>query len=77
VKEQRFQPLDLLRKLGDEYRRVEQEHQREPAYRGAIRHRLADQMHALETHFERVLVAMSSTVASGPTVGRGSSRRPP
>ena len=56
MKEQRFQPLDLLRRLGDEYRHVEQEHHREPAYRGAIRHRLADQMHALETQFERVLV---------------------
>lgn len=56
MKRHRFEPLDLLRRLGDEYRRVEEEHHREPAYRGAIRHRLADQMRALETHFERVLV---------------------
>jgi len=63
VKRQRFEPLDLLRRLGDEYRRVEQEHHREPAYRGAIRHRLADQMRELEAHFERVLVEWTTDEA--------------
>ncbi|HEY5951115.1 MAG TPA: host attachment protein [Kofleriaceae bacterium] len=51
-----FEPIDLLRRLGDEYRHVAQEHHREPAYRAAIRHRLADQMRELEASFERVLV---------------------
>jgi len=52
-----FDPFDLLRKLGDEYRHVEQEHQRQPPSRGATRHRLAEQMRELDAHFERALVA--------------------
>jgi protein required for attachment to host cells len=52
-----FDPLDLLRRLGDEYRHVEQEHDREPASRDATRHRLAGHMRELDTHFERVLAA--------------------
>jgi protein required for attachment to host cells len=51
-----FDPLELLRKLGDEYRHVEQEHRRQPASRGATRHRLADRMHELDAHFEHMLV---------------------
>lgn len=48
-------PLDLLRKLGDHYRHVEQEHQRQPL-RSATRHRIATQMHDLQDQFERLLV---------------------
>ena len=50
-----FEPLDLLRRLGDEYRHVEQEHHREPPSRSATRNRLAAQMRELEAHFERIL----------------------
>ena len=50
-----FEPLDLLRKLGDAYRHVEQEHSREPPSRGATRNRLAVEMRELEAHFERIL----------------------
>lgn len=55
MKKPSFDPLDLLRRLGDEYRHVEQEHLREPASRNATRNRLAEQLHELEEHFERVL----------------------
>ena len=55
MKKPSFEPLDLLRRLGDEYRHVEQEHQREPASRSATRNRLAEQLRELEDHFERVL----------------------
>ncbi|HEX2692014.1 MAG TPA: host attachment protein [Kofleriaceae bacterium] len=51
-----FEPLDLLRRLGDQYRHVEQEHRRQPSSRSATRHRLADQMRDLEAHFDRLLV---------------------
>ena len=44
MKTHAFAPIDLLRRLGDRYRHVEQEHHREPPYRGAIRHRPAEQM---------------------------------
>jgi len=55
VKKLPFEPLDLLRRLGDEYRHVEQEHHREPPSRGATRNRLAAQMQELEVQFERIL----------------------
>ena len=55
MKKQRFEPLDLLRKLGAEYRHVEQEHHRQPKAREATRHRLSEQLRDLEGHFERVL----------------------
>ena len=54
---QPFEPVALLRGLGDEYRHVEQEHRREPASRGATRHRLAEQMRELDDRFERALAA--------------------
>lgn len=53
---QPFEPIHLLRTLGDAYRHVQQEHHREPPSREAVRHRLANQMHELEGHFERILV---------------------
>jgi protein required for attachment to host cells len=58
-----FDPLDLLRRLGDEYRHVEQEHRREPPSRGATRHRLAEQMRELEAHFERILTEWATNEA--------------
>jgi protein required for attachment to host cells len=48
-------PIDLLRKLGDHYRHVEQEHQRQPL-RSATRHRIATEMEGIQEHFERLLV---------------------
>src|SRR5262245_49937006 len=63
VRKQPFEPTDLLRKLADEYRHVEQEHHREPPYRGAIRHRLAAQMQSLASHFDRVLVEWTTDAA--------------
>lgn len=48
-------PIDLLRKLGDHYRHVEQEHQRQPP-RSATRHRIATEMHGIQDHFEHLLV---------------------
>ena len=50
-----FDPLELLRRLGYEYRHVEQEHRREPSSRAATRNRLAGQMSGLDAHFERIL----------------------
>lgn len=52
---QPFAPADLLRRLGDRYRHVEQEHRREPPSRVATRNRLGEQMRELEARFERVL----------------------
>lgn len=52
-----FDPLVLLRRLGDGYHHVEQEHQREPASRAATRHRLGEQMREIEARFERALAA--------------------
>jgi protein required for attachment to host cells len=52
---QPFEPIRLLRRLGDEYRHVEQEHHREPSSREAVRHRLANRMRELEDQFERIL----------------------
>jgi protein required for attachment to host cells len=63
VNEPAFDPLDLLRKLGDEYRHVEQEHRREPPSRDATRHRLAEQMRVLEGHFERMLAEWTTDEA--------------
>jgi hypothetical protein len=40
MKKLTVEPLDLLRKLGDQYRHVEQEHQRR-----ATRRRIATEMH--------------------------------
>jgi len=63
VKKPVFEPIDLLRRLGAEYRHVEQEHHREPPSRGATRHRLAEQMRELEAHFERTLVEWTADEA--------------
>jgi len=63
VRKQPFEPIDLLRKLGDEYRHVEQEHHREPPYRSAIRHRLEGQMRDLEAHFDRLLAEWTTDEA--------------
>lgn len=48
------EPIDLLRTLGDHYRHVEQEHQRQ-APRSARRRRIATEMHKIQDHFERLL----------------------
>ncbi|HEU4733208.1 MAG TPA: host attachment protein [Kofleriaceae bacterium] len=48
-------PVDLLRKLGDDFRHVEQEHRRQPL-RSATRRRLSNQMQAIEDRFERLLL---------------------
>ncbi|MGE5184213.1 MAG: host attachment protein [Acidobacteriota bacterium] len=58
-----FEPLDLLRRLGDAYRHVEQEHLREPTSRSATRNRLAAQMRVLEGHFERLLAEWTTDEA--------------
>lgn len=60
---QGFEPIHLLRRLGDEYRHVEQEHHREPSSREAVRHRLADQMRELEGQFERILAEWTTDEA--------------
>jgi protein required for attachment to host cells len=49
------QPIEMLRKLGDSYRHVEQEHERQPL-QSATRRRLWHEMHGIEDHFERLLV---------------------
>ena len=49
-------PIGLLRRLGDEYRHVEQEHQRQPP-RSATRRRLASKLHDIQEHFEHLLAA--------------------
>jgi protein required for attachment to host cells len=48
-------PVSLLRRLGDEYRHVAQEHHRQPATRKATRRKLAARLRELEERFERVL----------------------
>ncbi len=63
MKKPPFAPLDLLRKLADEYRHVEQEHRREPPSRGATRNRLATKMRELEAHFERILAEWTTDEA--------------
>jgi protein required for attachment to host cells len=50
-----IEPIDLLHKLGDQYRHVEQEHQRQPP-RSATRHRIAAELQSIQDHFERLLV---------------------
>ncbi|HEX7842857.1 MAG TPA: host attachment protein [Kofleriaceae bacterium] len=50
-----IEPLDLLRKLGDEYRHLEEESRRLPPH-GATRHRIGRERQAIAAHFERVLV---------------------
>jgi protein required for attachment to host cells len=62
---QPFEPIQLLRRLGDEYRHVEQEHHREPASREAVRHRLANRMRELEHQFERILAGWTADEALG------------
>jgi protein required for attachment to host cells len=49
-----IEPIDLLRRLGDEHHHVEQEHRRLPA-RSATRRRLAGKLHDLHDHFEHLL----------------------
>lgn len=51
-----IEPLEVLRRLGDEYRHLEQEHARQPSERSATRHRLEDKLQRIALHFERVLV---------------------
>lgn len=51
-----IEPLEVLRRLGDEYRHLEQEHARQPGERSATRHRLEDKLQRIALHFERVLV---------------------
>ena len=60
---QTIAPLDLLRRLADAYRHVEQEHVREPRSRGSTRHRLAEQMRDLASDFERILAEWTSDEA--------------
>lgn len=50
-----IEPIGLLRTLGDRYRHVEQEHQRQPPH-SATRHRIATEMQSIQAHFERLLV---------------------
>lgn len=49
------EPIELLRTLGERYRHVEQEHQRQPP-RGATRHRIETEMTDIHDHFERLLL---------------------
>ncbi|HSK03693.1 MAG TPA: hypothetical protein VK932_20715, partial [Kofleriaceae bacterium] len=49
-----IEPISLLRKLGDEYRHVEQEHRRQPP-RSATRRRLGSKLRDLQHHFEHLL----------------------
>lgn len=49
-----IEPIALLRKLGDEYRHVAQEHRRHPP-RSATRRRLEGKLQGLQDHFERLL----------------------
>jgi protein required for attachment to host cells len=55
VTKQATDPIALLRKLGDSYRHVQQEHGRQPP-RSATRRRLSNEMQGIEDHFERLLV---------------------
>lgn len=49
-----IEPVALLRKLGDSYRHVEQDHQRQPP-RSATRRRLESELQGIADHFERLL----------------------
>jgi protein required for attachment to host cells len=55
-----IEPIELLRTLGDRYRHVEQDHQRQPP-RGATRHRIEAEMHNIHDQFERLLAEWVGT----------------
>lgn len=54
MKRSAIEPMELVRKLADDFRHVEQEHGRQPQ-RSATRRRLANALQNIEDRFERLL----------------------